>query len=108
MKEWNTVPEGALALRQVLPRLRVETRARLCAWGLGQSLARAWVMRRAAAYWEAGLGREDLEGAWLDAVACLDLLRWRCGTTADREAVEQMGAMEVGSILKSTPIESER
>jgi hypothetical protein len=45
---------------------------------------RAWIAQRALAYWEAGFRGQVEE---LDAVAALDLLRWRTGRE-DKAAVE--------------------
>ncbi len=98
IKAFDSLPPSPLPLRGALPRLKLETRERLCAWGLRQPAVRSWVMLRASAYFDAGFGR-DFDPLLLDATACLDLLRWRCNAEDDRTSLGQMTALEeVGNL----------
>ncbi len=92
MKPFDSLPSSPLPLRPALPRLKPETRERLCAWGLRQPAVRPWVMLRASAYFDAGLGR-DFEPQPRAAPACRDLLRWRCDAD-DRASLDQMTTLE--------------
>jgi hypothetical protein len=84
-----TFPEK-FPVRDKLPQPTDETRARLHAWGLAQPGSLKWLVQQALKIWEKHPGSTDAHHARIDAVAALDLLKWRLDVAEDRDAVAHL------------------
>ncbi len=93
MKEWNTAPPLDLPMPKQWPAISPATAELLLAWGLRQTLVRAWIMRRSLQYADAAVPRIE---AQFDAYACLEALQWQTDLSG-KEAVNWLKGLETAT-----------